>query len=206
MPAMDLQLLSEKNLREDPFEQFGVWFDDAKRWAGMDYPEAAVLSTVSPEGRPEGRVILAKSFDPRGFVFYTNMLSPKGLALKARPEAALTFYWPTLMRQVRAAGPVQPVADDEADDYWRTRPRGSQLGAAVSEQSGPLESRAVLEGRIRELEARLAGAPVPRPRHWSGTRLAPRTMEFWQDGRDRLHDRFLFTRRDGGWDAARLFP
>ena len=203
---MEFELLSEKNLLDEPFGQFARWLDDARRFAGMDYPEAAVLSTVSPEGRPDGRVVLVKASDPRGFVFYTNMLSPKGLALKARPEAALTFYWPKLMRQVRAAGPVEPVDEAEADAYWATRPRGAQLGAVVSEQSGPLESRGLLEGRVRELEKKLDGAPVPRPRHWTGMRLSPRSVEFWQDGKDRLHDRFRFTRSGAAWDAARLYP
>lgn len=202
----ELELLSEKNLLEDPFAQFALWLADAKRWADMDYPEAAVLSTVSPAGIPEGRVVLLKSWDAPGFVFYTNMLSPKGLALKARPEAALTAYWPKLMRQVRAAGPVTAVDAAEADAYWQTRPRESQLGAWASEQSAVLESRRVLEARVREAETRFLGAEVPRPRHWTGVRLEPRSIEFWQDGRYRLHDRFRFRRAEPGWDIARLYP
>ncbi|MBI3299288.1 MAG: pyridoxamine 5'-phosphate oxidase [Elusimicrobia bacterium] len=201
----DFELLSEKNLLEDPFAQFAAWLGDARRWAEMDYPEAAVLSTVSPEGLPEGRVVLLKAADERGLVFYTNMLSPKGLALKARPEAAVTLYWPKLMRQVRAAGPVLPVSDSEADVYWKSRPREAQLGAWASEQSAVLESRAVLEERVAAAAASFTGE-VPRPRHWTGLRLEPRFIEFWQDGRHRLHDRFRFTRGPAGWGAVRLYP
>lgn len=201
-----LELLSEKNLLEDPFAQFAAWLADARRWAEMDYPEAAVLSTVSPEGLPEGRVVLVKAADARGFVFYTNMLSPKGLSLKARPEAALTFYWPKLMRQVRAAGHVEPVTEAEADAYWATRPREARLGAVASDQSAPLESRAAMEARVAELGRKHPGADVPRPRHWTGCRVVPRAVEFWQDGMHRLHDRFRFTRGPGGWAPERLWP
>lgn len=201
-----LELLSEKNLLEDPFAQFAAWLADARRWAEMDYPEAAVLSTVSPEGLPEGRVVLVKAADARGFVFYTNMLSPKGLSLKARPEAALTFYWPKLMRQVRAAGHVEPVTDAEADAYWATRPREARLGAVASDQSAPLESRGAMEARVAELGRMHPGADVPRPRHWTGCRVVPRAVEFWQDGMHRLHDRFRFTRGAGGWAPERLWP
>lgn len=203
--APDLELLSEKNLADDPVAQFAAWLADARRWAEMDYPEAAVLSTVSPEGLPEGRVVLVKAADARGFVFYTNMLSPKGLSLKARPEAALTFYWPKLMRQVRVAGSVEPVAEDEADAYWATRPREARLGAVASDQSAILESRAAMEARVAELGREHPGG-VPRPRHWTGCRVVPDCVEFWQDGRHRLHDRFRFTRAGAGWDAARLWP
>lgn len=210
-----LELLSEKNLLDDPALQFAAWLADARRWAEMDYPEAAVLSTVSPEGLPEGRVVLVKAADARGFVFYTNMLSPKGLSLKALPEAALTFYWPKLMRQVRVAGAVEPVSEAEADAYWRTRPRESRLGAVASDQSAPLESRAVMEARVAELAAEFPGADVPRPRHWTGCRVFPRAVEFWQDGMHRLHDRFRFTREQthppggaisSGWVIERLWP
>ena len=202
----DLELLSEKNLLEDPFGQFAAWLEDARRWADMDYPEAAVLSTVSPAGAPEGRVVLLKAFDARGFVFYTNMLSPKGLSINAHPAAALTFYWPKLMRQVRVAGPTEAVSDEEADAYWRSRPRESRLGARASEQSAALESRALLESRVRQEGERFPGEDVPRPRHWTGVRIRPDSVEFWQDGMYRLHDRFRFTRTASGWDAARLYP
>lgn len=201
-----LELLSEKNLLDDPFSQFAAWFEDARRWADMDYPEAAVLSTVSPEGFPDGRVVLVKAFGPAGFVFYTNMLSPKGLALKARPEAALTFYWPKLMRQVRVCGTVETVSDAEADAYWRTRPREARLGAVASDQSASLESRGAMESRVAELGAKWPGEDIPRPRHWTGQRVVPRAVEFWQDGRHRLHDRFRFTREGAAWGVARLWP
>lgn len=202
----DLELLSEKNLLEDPLAQFSLWLEDARRWADMDYPEAAVLSTVSPDGLPEGRVVLLKAHDARGFVFYTNMLSPKGLSINARPAAALTFYWPKLMRQVRVSGTTDIVSDEEADAYWRSRPRESRLGARASDQSAVLESRSLLERRVREEGARFPGEDVPRPRHWTGVRIRPLKIEFWQDGMHRLHDRFRFTKTDAGWDAARLYP
>lgn len=201
-----LELLSEKNLLDDPVAQFSAWLADARRWAEMDYPEAAVLSTVSPDGLPEGRVVLVKAADVRGFVFYTNMLSPKGLSLKARPEAALTFYWPKLMRQVRVAGHVEPVTDAEADAYWATRPREARLGAVASDQSAPLESRAAMEARVAELGRKHPGPDVPRPRHWTGCRVVPRAVEFWQDGMFRLHDRFRFIRGADGWAPERLWP
>ena len=203
-----MEALSEKTLRADPLAQFKAWFADAKTGAGMDYPESAVLSTVSPEGLPDGRVVLVKEFEPAGFVFYTNMLSPKGLSLKARPEAALTFYWPGLKRQVRVAGPVEPVTEAEADAYWRTRPREARLGAVASDQSAPLESRELMEARVAELSVRWPGDDVPRPRHWTGCRVVPRSYEFWQDGRHRLHDRFRFTRAAASapWAAQRLWP
>ena len=204
-----VELLSEKNLLGDPVAQFQAWLADARRWAEMDYPEAAVLSTVSPDGLPEGRVVLVKAADEKGFVFYTNMLSPKGLALKALPEAALTFYWPKLMRQVRVAGPVSSVTEAEADAYWATRPREARLGAVASDQSAPLESRAEMEARVAELGARFPSGDVPRPRHWTGCRVAPRSVEFWQDGMHRLHDRFRFTRVEGtppSWGVERLWP
>ena len=189
-----VELLSEKNLLADPLAQYQAWMSDARRWAEMDYPEAAVLSTVSPDGLPEGRVVLVKSADERGFAFYTNMLSPKGLALKARPAAALTFYWPKLMRQVRVAGSVEMTTDAEADAYWATRPREARLGAVASDQSAALESRSQMEARVAELSARFGAGDVPRPRHWTGCRVVPRAVEFWQDGMHRLHDRFRFTR------------
>lgn len=204
--ADTIELLSEKTLLDDPVEQFSLWLADARRWAEMDYPEAAVLSTVSPDGRPEGRVVLLKAFDARGFVFYTNMLSPKGLSINARPAAALTFYWPKLMRQVRVSGTTEAVSDDEADAYWRSRPRESRLGARASEQSAVLESRALLESRVRGEGERFPGEDVPRPRHWTGVRVRPDCVEFWQDGMYRLHDRFRFCRAGAGWDVSRLYP
>lgn len=201
-----LELLSEKNLKDDPLEQFRAWMADARRWADMDYPEAAVLSTVSPEGSPEGRVVLVKTADERGFTLYTNMLSPKGLAMKTTPRAALTFYWPKLMRQVRVAGAVVAVSDAEADAYWASRPRTARLGAVASDQSAPLESRGAMEARVDELGRRWPGEDVPRPRHWTGVRVVPESIEFWQDGMHRLHDRFRFTKGAEGWRPERLWP
>lgn len=207
MRARELEPLSEETLRADPIEQFRDWFQAAQDDKEVLLPEACCLSTVGADGYPEGRMVLLKDVDARGFTFYTNMRSPKGRALAAAPRAALTFHWARLKRQVRAQGDVELVSAQEADAYFRQRPRSSQLAAWASEQSERLESRARLEERMAEMERRFADGEVPRPPHWSGYRLLPRGVEFWQERPSRLHDRFLFQRGpDGRWFAARLFP
>lgn len=189
----------------DPFAQFDTWFHEAVA-AEPSLPEAMTLATVSPDGRPSTRLVLLKGHDRSGFVFYTNFNSAKGRDLLANPNASLCFHWKSLGRQLRIDGQVAPVGDDEADAYFASRPRGSQVGAWASEQSAPVDTREALEARVREVEAEYDGRDVPRPPHWSGFRLAPQRIEFWTDRRDRLHDRQLFERDGEGWRELRLQP
>jgi pyridoxamine 5'-phosphate oxidase len=191
----------------DPFEQFAEWFREAEAAVPVD-PNSMVLSTVGPDGRPSSRVVLLKGFDRDGFVFYGNLESRKFRELRTNPWAALNFHWKPLERQVRIEGRVAQVSDQEADAYFATRPRGSQIGAWASRQSEPLASRAVLEAAVREVEARHAGGEVPRPPYWSGFRLDPDRIEFWKSGDFRLHDREVFRRasRDLPWTVERLYP
>jgi pyridoxamine 5'-phosphate oxidase len=192
---------------KDPFRQFGEWFREAETAVPVD-PNAMMLSTVGADGRPSARVVLLKSFDAEGFVFYGNLGSRKFRELAAHPFAALNFHWKPLERQVRIEGKVSPVTGAEADDYFATRARGSQVGAWASKQSELLPSRAELEEQVRAIEAQYAGRPVPRPPHWSGFRLAPDRIEFWQAGEFRLHDREVFRRTspDAPWTVERLYP
>lgn len=191
----------------DPFEQFAEWFREAEAAVPVD-PNSMVLSTVGVKGRPSSRVVLLKGFDHDGFVFYGNLESRKFRELQAHPWAALNFHWKPLERQVRIEGGVTQVSDQEADAYFATRPRGSQIGAWASRQSDPLPSRAVLETAVKEVEARYAGKDVPRPPYWSGFRLAPDRIEFWKSGQFRLHDREVFRRNspDAPWTVERLYP
>jgi pyridoxamine 5'-phosphate oxidase len=189
----------------EPFGLFGRWFDDA-RAKEPDLPEAMSLATATPDGKPSVRLVLLKEVSPRGFVFYTNAESRKGQEIAANPAAALCFHWKSLGRQVRAEGVLSQVTSAEADAYWATRPRQSQLAGWASEQSRILPSRELLQTRIDEFDARFAGRPVPRPAQWTGFRLAPQTVEFWHDVRDRLHDRLVFHRQGESWRTERLYP
>lgn len=177
--------------------------------AGEPEPTAMSLATVDDQGQPWVRVVLLKALDARGFSFYTNTDSDKGRQLAGQPRAAICFLWKHLDQvvQVRAQGPVEAVDAAEADAYFASRPRGSQIGAWASAQSRPLADRATLEQRIGEVEARFQGVPVPRPAHWGGYRLLPQRLEFWHGREHRLHDRFLFEASDDGqWHERRLFP
>ena len=187
-----------------PFAPFRRWLDAATQ--SEPDPFALTLATVGPDGRPTARAVLLKGFDERGFVFYTNLGSRKSVELSENPEAALCFFWKVLRRQVRIDGPAERVADAEADAYFATRPRDSQLGAWASDQSRPLDSRAALDARFAEAARRFEGGPVPRPDFWSGFRVVPRSIEFWQERPFRLHDRWLFTRVGEGWQRQRLYP
>ncbi len=195
------------DLASDPVEQFARWFADAEAEPRIIFAEAVCLSTLGPDSTPEGRMVLLKHFDERGFVFYTNLESGKGRSLIAHPKAGMTFYWQPLGRQVRIRGTVEPVAPEEADAYFETRPRGSRIGAWASDQSRDLATRALLEDRLRTLEERFAAAAVPRPPHWSGFRVVADAIEFWQEGPSRLHDRFVYDRdAAGAWVRRRLYP
>jgi pyridoxamine 5'-phosphate oxidase len=189
----------------DPFTAFAAWLADARRLELND-PNAMTLATATPEGRPSARTVLLKSADRDGFVFYTNTHSRKGRELAANPFAMLLFHWKTLGRQIRAEGQVEPVAPQEADAYFDSRPRESRLGAWASDQSRPLPGRDTLIIRLRALDAQYPGDHIPRPPHWSGYRLRPALFEFWQDMPYRLHDRTVYTMEDGAWRISKLYP
>ena len=189
----------------DPLRRFHQWFAQARR-AGVELPEAMTLATADASGRPSARIVLLKQADARGFVFFTNGHSRKGLELHSNPFAALVFYWEPIHKQVRVAGRIEEVTATEADAYWITRPRESQLAALASEQSKPIAGRIQLVRRWRALRHELAGKPVPRPPHWTGYRLVPSTIEFWAHRDHRLHDREHFMRTRGGWRRQILQP
>ena len=193
--------------KSDPLDLFRTWYDEAAKSEPND-PTAMSLATVGPDGTPAVRMVLLKGFDASGFVFYTNHQSRKGEHLLAHPKAALLFHWKSLRRQVRLEGPVSPTTPEEADSYFATRDRGSQLGAWASDQSRPLESRFALEKRVAETTARHLVGKVPRPPHWSGYRIVPISMEFWHDRPFRLHDRIEFRRAGLGepWSKVRMYP
>ena len=193
-------------MAEDPHALFDQWLAEAKAGEPND-AEAMALATVGADGRPSARMVLLKGHDARGFVFYTNGESRKGGELAGNCSAALLFHWKSLRRQVRIEGAVSPAGADEADAYFATRARDSQLGAWASHQSRPLESRAVFEARYEALKAEYDGRDVPRPPHWGGYRLVPDRIEFWTDRPHRLHERRLFTPGpDGGWSEGLLYP
>lgn len=194
------------DLAPEPTDQFQRWYDD---WLalGVHNPESVVVSTADERGRPSSRYVLLRGVDRRGFVFYTNYRSRKGRDLAVNPYAALCFGWIELDRQVRVAGPVEPVSVEESDAYWRNRPRGSQVAASISEQSEPIAGRAELVSAWEAAEAAAGPGPVPRPSHWGGYRVIPEEVEFWQGRPNRLHDRFRYTRGPGGgWTIDRLMP
>lgn len=194
------------SLVDDPFALFAEWQAAAERSEPND-PTAMALATVDETGLPDVRMVLLKAWDPRGFVFYTNVESAKGRELEATPKAAALFHWKSLRKQVRVRGPVEAVTAQEADDYFASRPRGSRIGAWASQQSRPLASRAVLEDAVADCEAAYP-SEVPRPPYWNGYRIRPLHIEFWADGAFRLHDRIVFTREasEDEWSKARLYP
>lgn len=192
---------------DDPFQLFRAWLEEARGSEPRD-PTAMTLATVDADGTPNARMVLLKGLDERGFVFYTNTESQKGRELGASPRAALVFYWKSLNRQIRVRGPVEPVTEAEADAYFATRPKQAQIGAWASKQSRPVESRLAFEKQVALYAAKYALGEVPRPPYWSGYRILPLSIEFWQDRPFRLHDRIEF-RRDNltaSWSKTRLYP
>ena len=192
-------------MASDPFRLFDEWFAEARE-SEINDPGAMALATADAAGRPSVRMVLLKGHGPEGFVFYTNEHSAKGSELAENPRAALLFHWKSLRRQVRIEGPVERVAEEEADAYFATRARDSRLGAWASDQSRPLDSRATFEQRFKEVKTRFEGTDVPRPPHWRGYRVVPERIEFWMDRPYRLHERRLFTRDGERWSEGLLYP
>ncbi len=197
--------LSEADLADDPFVQFGRWFDQALA-AELPEPNAMTLASASTDGRPSARVVLLKGVDARGFCFYTNYAGRKAREIETNPHAALVFFWPQLERQIRIEGRVERVAAAESDAYFASRPRGSQIGALASPQSQPIAGREALEAQYAVLEAQYAGRDVLRPDGWGGYRVAPEVVEFWQGRPSRLHDRLRYRRDGEAWVIERLAP
>ena len=189
----------------DPYRLFADWFAEARESEPND-PDAMALATAAPDGRPSVRMVLLKGHGPEGFTFYTNLDSRKGAEIAANARAALLFHWKSLRRQVRIEGPIEAVSDADADAYFATRSRDSQLGAWASWQSRPLDARATFEKRYEEMVRRFDGEAVPRPPRWSGFRVTPELFEFWSDRPHRLHERRVFTPAGGGWREGLLYP
>lgn len=200
------KVLSGPAVAEDPLKLFHDWYRDAQCCWWIEFANAMSLSTIGDDGYPQSRMVLLKSYDESGFVFFTNFNSRKGRNILAHGKVSLLFYWEPLHRQIRIVGDVEPVPEREADAYFATRPRVSQLGAWASKQSEPLERREILEQRVREYSEKYKDAPIPRPPYWSGFRVKPRTIEFWVMRASRLHDRILYSREGENWRAQRLYP
>lgn len=194
-------------LPDSPLELFDMWYRDATKKIHGEFPNAMCLSTLSPDGYPEGRIVLLKSWNKKDFIFYTNHNSAKGRSLEETPKASLTFYWEALQRQVRITGDVRKVSDKLSDDYFAKRPRRSQLGAWASAQSSPLQSRKELLNTLAEYEAKFSAQPIPRPPFWGGYELTPIRFEFWELRLNRLHDRVQYKQSEGAnWEKIRLSP
>ncbi len=197
--------LDKADVHHDPVVQFRAWFQNAID-AGLHEPNAMILATATGDGKPSARTVLLKGYDKRGFVFYTNYEGRKAGELETNPRCALLFYWGELERQVRVEGTGSRISEQESDEYFTSRPRGSRLGAWASQQSWPVEDRSVLEERVLELEREYEGREIPRPPFWGGYRIEPEAIEFWQGRESRLHDRFVYRREDGTWRIERLQP
>lgn len=191
---------------QNPFEMFGAWFAEASAHPSIAEANAMCLATATPQGLPSARMVLMKEWDAQGFVFFTNLESRKGQEISANPHAALCFYWESLSKQVRIEGTLAPVSAEEADAYFHSRPLKSRIGAWTSKQSRPLENRAALLAEVAKHTAKFVTDDVPRPPFWSGFRLTPQRMEFWQKGEFRIHDRHSFTREGESWRHTLLYP
>lgn len=198
-------ILHRSGMDRNPLVQFSGWMEQAVN-AGVPEPTAVVVSTTGADGFPQSRVVLLKSFDENGYVFYTNYLSQKGKALNQDPRAALLFFWPELQRQVRITGTVSLTSEEEATAYFNSRPEQSRLGTWASEQSREIPSRACLEKRFEEYASQYANGAVPKPPHWGGFRVAPVRYEFWQGRENRLHDRLVYQSQNNEWKITRLAP
>lgn len=199
--------LTETSIRENPMEQFQKWFHEVEASEGVDEPNAMTVSTIGLDGFPKSRVVLMKKFTFEGFIFYTNYQSEKGKAIAANPSVCLSFFWPNMERQVIIKGKAEKIAENLSDGYFESRPKGSQLGAVVSDQSEVVPSREHLEGKLKELEQEYEGKEVPRPDYWGGFLVRPVSIEFWQGRPNRLHDRIRYTLDENfDWKIERLAP
>ncbi len=198
--------LSEKDINLNPIKQFELWFNEAVAAKVLE-PNAMTLSTATIDGRPSARIVLLKGFDTAGFVFYTNYLSRKGKEISKNPLGALTFFWGPLERQVRIEGTIAKLSKELSEQYFHTRPKGSQVGAVVSPQSQEIASRDILEDKWKQMEAEYTEKEIPKPSNWGGYVLKPRLIEFWQGRPSRLHDRILYKKIDNNnWKKVRLAP
>jgi len=197
--------LSEKFVEHEPFKQFGIWYAERLK-TEVTYPDSVILATSTTDGHLSARTVLLKDYGEAGFVFFTNYKSKKGRQLSQNPKAAMLFYWPESARQIRIEGAVEKVSEEESDDYFRTRPRENQIGAWASEQSEVIPDRVYLEKRAEYFNMKFSNNPVPRPSHWGGFRLIPEWIEFWEEGKFRLHDRIAYKRIENRWKSERLSP
>lgn len=197
--------LDEKSISQDPFSQFKIWFDEAMNAKLME-PNAMVLSTIDPGGFPHSRTVLLKEVKNNKFIFFTNYLSDKAMQIEFNPRVSLLFVWLELQRQVKITGSVEKISEEESIEYFKSRPFGSQIGAWVSDQSKPISGREILEEKLKIFVEKYKNKTVPKPEHWGGYAVAPISVEFWKGRPDRLHDRILYSRKDGSWDIGRLSP
>ncbi len=197
--------LTEKTVLADPFRQFALWYKE-RLSAVVNYPDAVCLATTTSEGRVSARMVLLKDFSESGFIFFTNYNSKKGKQLSENKYSAMLFYWPESGRQVRIEGFTEKLSAEESEEYFKSRPRDSQIGAWASEQSDIIPDRLYLDSRVELFKKKFTGKSVKKPGYWGGFRLIPDNMEFWQEGEYRLHDRILYTRKDESWNIERLAP